>query len=232
LTASAAAATGARDQASHRGGTSHFRFPSALQCAGTGTGKPPRPETTISHSSCSSRPNSLVRPRRSHSLVPAARMRAPARAAARQGWRISATARLVLDARQHDGMLTRHWARHIATAARQLPRWHQHQTPSACSGPATLLVEGRSRRACGPRICWPKPSAEDPPYPFRSCAYPRGRVKVKVGLLGHANASTIFYVSPMVLIQCATPLLSRPPSIGLATDQAEHREILEADLLV
>src|SRR5262249_36884598 len=26
------------------------------------------------------------------------------------------------------------------------------------SGPATLLVEGRSRRACGPRISWPKPA--------------------------------------------------------------------------
>src|SRR5262245_66156781 len=51
----------------------------------------------------------------------------------RQGWRTCATARLVLDAREHDGMLTRHWARHIATTARQLPRWHQHQIPSACS---------------------------------------------------------------------------------------------------
>src|SRR5215472_14939437 len=39
-----------------------------------------------------------------------------------QGWRISATARLVLDAREHDGMLTRHRARYIATAAHQLPR--------------------------------------------------------------------------------------------------------------
>jgi hypothetical protein len=45
------------------------------------------------------------------------------------------------------------------------------------------------------------------------------RLKVKVGLCylraslrGPGNASTIFYVSPMVLIQCATELLSR--SIG------------------
>ena len=40
--------------------TSHFRFPSALQCAGTGTGKLPRPGTTIGSHSCSSCPNSYM----------------------------------------------------------------------------------------------------------------------------------------------------------------------------
>src|SRR5215475_9652081 len=40
---------------------------------------------------------------RSHSFVPAALSTAPARAAFSQGWRFSATARLVLDGREHDG---------------------------------------------------------------------------------------------------------------------------------
>src|SRR5262249_6623496 len=62
--------------------------------------------------------------------------------------------------------------------------------PPSCfhwGGPAALLFEKWERRACGLRICWLKPSTEDRLDPFRTCAYPRGTLKVKVGLLCYRN---------------------------------------------
>jgi len=133
--------------------TSHFRFPSALQRAGTGTGEP-RPVPVRRHRSgrifLFFVPILLFGPQRSHSLAPAAQMTQPGARSGRQGWRTCATARLVLDAREHDGMLTRHWARHIATTARQLPRWHQHQIPSACSLSWRELLFVVRPRTCPP----------------------------------------------------------------------------------
>jgi pimeloyl-ACP methyl ester carboxylesterase len=84
--------------------------------------------------------HSFVRPPRSHSSVPAALSKTPARAAPRQGWRVSATARLVLDGRESDGMLMRHGATQVANATPQSPRGHSHQTPFPCS-PARRVVE-------------------------------------------------------------------------------------------
>jgi hypothetical protein len=93
--------------------------------------------------------HSFVRPPRSHSSVPAALSKTPARAAPRQGWRVSATARLVLDGRESDGMLMRHGATQVANATPQSPRGHSHQTPFPCSP-----IRAEMQSAAGVPACW------------------------------------------------------------------------------
>jgi hypothetical protein len=105
--------------------------------------------------------HSFVRPPRSHSSVPAALSKTPARAAPRQGWRVSATARLVLDGRESDGMLMRHGATQVANATPQSPRGHSHQTPFPCSRLNVRTRAGwpREHRSCcsaeGGAARWP-----------------------------------------------------------------------------
>ena len=104
--------------------------------------------------------HSFVRPPRSHSSVPAALSKTPARAAPCQGWRVSATARLVLDGRENDGMLMRHGATQVANATPQSPRGHSHQTPFACSQPPSAFTPVLSSRP--PRPPKRPPSALSP----------------------------------------------------------------------
>src|SRR5262249_42753859 len=122
---------------------SHRRyFPLPLPIHSTACGKRERevdelhsPQTArqTSRAPYSSFPHSFVRP--PAEPIPSSRplfKHAGARSG-RQGWRVSATVRLVLDGREHDGMLMRHGARQVATAAPQSPRWYSPQKLSACS---------------------------------------------------------------------------------------------------
>jgi hypothetical protein len=103
--------------------TSSFRFPHALQRVGRELGSSPSSPIFA---------NSLVRLRRSHSLAPAARYER------RRAQRRSMMARqrqpsgLVIDRREHAGILVRTLGRGKASATHRLPQAQTHPTLRTC----------------------------------------------------------------------------------------------------